>query len=77
MRTRLAFYAMAIALLSGCYSEGSYRGDGTLIDNGFLVSIGMGTRYVLDLGEIDLTQDGRYEYSVGNLPPGYRHCHPK
>ena len=56
---------MPVVLLSGCNDVTEYSGDGQLIDNG----PGAATdRYVLKLGNIDLSQRGTKTYRIANLP---------
>jgi hypothetical protein len=49
----------------GCYNESNYMGDGQLIDNGRDAAT---DRYVLDLGEIDLNNIGKYVFNIKGLP---------
>ncbi len=51
--------------LAGCNNGAAYSGDGKLIDYG---SSDPNHRYVLDLGSVNLAQDGQYAYSIKNLP---------
>jgi len=60
---------MVAFLISSCYSERFYEGDGNLKDSGFWVI--MGDRYILSLKEVDLSKNGIYEFSLENLPPNY------
>ncbi len=53
-----------LTLLFGC-SE--YEGDGQLIDHGPLKP---NNRYTLALGDINLGEDGHYQYSISSLPEG-------
>ena len=47
---------MVAFLVSSCYSERFYEGDGNLKDSGFWVI--MGNRYILSLKEVDLSKNG-------------------
>lgn len=50
--TKLIFLIGVVSLmLTGCYSESDYSGDGQLIDYGRYVAK---DRYVLNLGNVDL-----------------------
>jgi hypothetical protein len=52
-------------MLAGCYRASHYTGDGQLTDKG----AGAATdRYVLNLGMIDLTQQGVRSFRLANLP---------
>ena len=54
----------ALAALSGCTHTG-YSGDGQFTDNGLLV---YSRRYVIDLGSVDLSKRGTYEYKLSGMP---------
>jgi len=54
-----------VAFLLGCYRVSQYSGDGQLIDNG---STAATDRYVLDLGPINLAQQGTKTFRLVNLP---------
>jgi hypothetical protein len=56
----------ATAALSGCTHTG-YSGDGQFTDNGLLV---YSKRYVIDLGPVDLSKRGAYEYKLSGMPNG-------
>lgn len=56
--------ACFLLVLAGC-SAPEYSGDGTFVDHGAERTHG---RYELDLGEVLLATDGRYEYTVAGLP---------
>jgi hypothetical protein len=56
---------IAAPVLAGCYRASSYTGDGQLTDNG----AGAATdRYVLNLGTVDLMQQGSKSFRLANLP---------
>ena len=55
-------------ILASCYSEKAYIGDGQLIDEGFRTT---GGRYSVDLGEVRLSEVGKYEFEFSNLPANY------
>lgn len=48
------------------YSEDTYKGTGTMTDHGG--SSGL-DRFVLDLGEVDLSKPSTVSYKMSNLPP--------
>ena len=54
-----------VFLVSGCDKAFWYDGDGKLTDHGFWEAM---DRFELDLGPIDLTQEGRYLFEVDELP---------
>ena len=56
---------LSVLFLAGCYNMPEYSGDGHLIDNGVRSAT---DRYVLNLGEIDLSQRGTKTYRFMNLP---------
>lgn len=58
-----------LLLLAACRSEPlyqGYEGDGSFVDHGPRAAI---RRYVIDLGELDLTVAGRREFAMAGLPP--------
>jgi hypothetical protein len=64
--TSFAFGAvLSCGLLMGCSASNDYSGDGQMIDHGPFAAT---DRYVLDLGPIDLTRQGKRSYRLGNLP---------
>lgn len=52
-------------LISSCYSEADYSGDGNLVDNG---PRELNHRYILTLGSIDLNSPDMYRFKIGHLP---------
>lgn len=52
-------------LISSCYSESDYTGDGKLIHNG---PRAVNNRYVLNLGDIDFNSVNNYDFKLANLP---------
>lgn len=54
-----------VVLLVGCYDVSEYSGDGHLNDNGVFAAT---DRYVLNLGEVDLSRRGTKTYRIANLP---------
>lgn len=52
-------------IVTGCYRVSRYTGDGQLIDNGMNAAT---NRYVLNLGQIDLTQQGVQIFRIVGLP---------
>ena len=64
--TSFAFGAvLSCGLLMGCSASNDYSGDGQMIDNGPFAAT---DRYVVDLGPIDLTSQGKRSYRLANLP---------
>lgn len=65
-RGALLLVASAALLLgSGCSLMTGYSGDGRFVDHGYFA---MPVRYVLDLGPIDLSSQGRYARRLARLP---------
>jgi hypothetical protein len=60
--SRIAAHMALAAMLSSCSS--SYSGDGHLIDNGPFSA----QRYILDLGEVALDQQGSFNFRMQRLP---------
>jgi len=58
-------FAIVFLVFAACSKDGSFEGDGTLTDNGVLSAT---DRYVLDVGEVELTKNGSYRYSFRGLP---------
>lgn len=56
---------LLIFMVTSCYNESDYSGDGQLIDNGSSVAT---DRYVLNLGTVDLSKESTKTYLVKNLP---------
>jgi hypothetical protein len=66
MNSKILFPILAfLMILTSCNKGSAYSGDGKLIDNG---RSDPNHRYVLDLGSVNLGQDGQYTYSIKNLP---------
>lgn len=65
MKSPVLIVGIVIFMLTGCYSESDYSGDGKLVDKGPFASI---DRYVLNLGSVDLNKIGRTTYRIANLP---------
>lgn len=61
----LLVITLFVMLLVGCYDVSEYSGDGHLTDNGIRAAT---DRYVLNLGEVDLSQLGTKTYRIANLP---------
>jgi hypothetical protein len=62
------FILFVPTLLTSCggYNARSYRGDGTFTDHGRFWGSG---RYVIDLGDVDLSARGVRHYQMVGLPP--------
>jgi hypothetical protein len=52
-------------MLNSCFKYTKYNGDGKFVDNGFMV---YSKRYVINLGDIDLSKADKYSYSLTRLP---------
>lgn len=52
-------------MITGCYGESDYSGDGKLTDNGSSVAT---YRYVLNLGLVELNRQNTATYRISNLP---------
>ncbi len=66
MNNKILFLYVALSIfITGCSNGAAYSGDGKLIDYG---SSDPNHHYVLDLGSVNLAQDGQYAYSIKNLP---------
>jgi hypothetical protein len=61
LAARLAAGALLIGICSACCSSPSYRGDGTITRHGFGADV--------DLGSIDLSKQGHFEFSMEGLSP--------
>jgi hypothetical protein len=61
---RLLLSAVAASVL-GCSHAPFYTGDGRFTDNGFMA---YSRRFVIDLGPVDLSKPGTYNYSLSGLP---------
>jgi len=55
---------LCLPLALACSQLSGYRGDGHLVDHGWLAP----TRYELDLGSVDLSKPGHYQYRLAGLP---------
>ena len=60
----LPFTGVALAMLGCCLPPHDYKGDGRFSHTC--------SRYVLDLGELDLSSPGEYAFNVGALPKADR-----
>jgi hypothetical protein len=58
---QLAAGALFIGICAACCSSPSYRGDGTITRHGFGADV--------DLGPIDLSKQGHFDYSMEGLSP--------
>ncbi|MEZ5496153.1 MAG: hypothetical protein R3F25_04905 [Gammaproteobacteria bacterium] len=54
-----------VILTSGCFKWTRYAGDGTFVDNGLL---SYANRYMVELGEIDISRVGINNYTLKGLP---------
>jgi hypothetical protein len=60
----IASFCLSLTI-AGCFRYTSYSGDGEFVDNGVRM---YGSRYVLDLGAMDLETVGSRNYRLGKLP---------
>jgi hypothetical protein len=60
-----ALVAAALVVLGACSHADNYKGDGVLIDRGPLAAT---DRYILELGSVDLSKEGRHKFRVEGLP---------
>jgi len=67
MKKRAALLSIiaAFCLVAGCYSEGTYEGDGVLVDKGLFAIYG---RYDLRLGDVSLSESRDYIFRASKLP---------
>lgn len=61
---RWLILAVTVSILAGCLHSG-YTGDGQFTDNGFMA---YSRRFVVDLGPVNLSRIGTYNYSLSGLP---------
>lgn len=60
-----SLWLVALAALAACTPDVHYRGDGTLVDQGFTAR---DHRYVVELGPLDLAHTGSHVFHFSGLP---------
>jgi len=68
MKTYRAALIATLALLAGCSQEVHYSGAGRLIDKGWADP---SSRYVVELGTLDLTKPGSTTFRIAGLPSAH------